>query len=106
MGTEDHSRDAAGHFASIHVRQAEIENDQVRTVGNHSRKRFRPGGGGKDGIAFRAERRIQESLDGGFVVNDQHPQPVLGHRSPASLSGREIVIVVPPPGRFSAAMNP
>src|SRR4051794_24173205 len=121
----------ADHVDAVHVRQAEVEDDEVRVVGRGGTQRLRPGGRRRDAVLPGEEVDPQRPQDLGLVVDDEHarhraasarPAPRSpGRRSPGrrapgtplsgaagggGAAGRLMVIVNPPPGVASGTSVP
>src|SRR6185503_3342336 len=119
-GRQDDDRDPgplaqpAGELDAVAVRQAEVEEDELRVVA----------GGGGGGLAraarldqaeaVRAERGAQEAAHRRLVFDDEDQRADLGHGSSSGAmavgaplpSGRLRTKRAPPPGRFAATTSP
>ena len=105
-GREDDDRDvrpaseAGDYLLAIHIRQAEIEDDEIRRLGGYGLQRFRARAGFDDLIARSRQRGFQKTLDLRLVIDDQDARLVHVISPLASLPENRMTIRVP---RFFSA---
>ena len=76
------------HFEPVHVRQAEVQQHDIRPATRGQRQAFLPGRGLVERVAVAAERRPQEADDRRLVLDDQNARGVLGHE------GQPVLVLV------------
>src|SRR3954464_6782545 len=97
---------------AVHVRQPEIENDEIRPVPPEEIDRLASGPGNRDRIPARAEQRRHRALNRQLVVDQKNMRRTSHNASPSSTvaarlsAGTAIVTTAPPCGWFDAQMRP
>ena len=109
-GSAGVAADRADDLQAIKVRQAKVEQHQVRPVARIGLERFLPGRGPLHPKVVLAQVGLHGANERRLVVHHQNPRAAaLAHvtgLSTASPSGKEKVKRAPPPGRFSTQIRP
>jgi hypothetical protein len=102
---DDHSDIGPGaqpaeHFRTVHVGEAQVEDDDIRPAVGKRLQRGSAVGRLPDEVAVGTQADVEGAPDLRLVVDDQDAR----HRSPAA--GRLKTMVVPPPGVVSTRIEP